>query len=122
MHGAGWRHPLGPDSTTEELDDHPVIHVAYQDAEAFARWAGKALPTEAEWEFAARDGLEDKDYAWGDELSPEGVVLANYWQGLFPYSNLMLDGWDRTSPVRTFPANGYGLYDMIGNVWEWTSD
>jgi sulfatase modifying factor 1 len=120
--GADWRHPLGPDSDLDGLDDHPVVHVAAADAEAFAKWAGKALPTEAEWEFAARGGLDDADYAWGDELAPGGTMLANYWQGLFPFANQLLDGWERTSPVRSFPANGYGLFDMIGNVWEWTAD
>ncbi|MFV0623492.1 formylglycine-generating enzyme family protein [Sphingomonas sp. ac-8] len=120
--GADWRHPLGPDSSIEGLDDHPVVHVAYADAEAFARWAGKSLPTEAEWEYAARGGLSGAEFAWGDELAPGGAMLANYWQGLFPFANQMLDGWERTSPVQTYPANGFGLYDMIGNVWEWTSD
>jgi formylglycine-generating enzyme required for sulfatase activity len=120
--GADWRHPYGSDSSLDGLDDHPVVHVAYRDAEAYARWVGKSLPTEAEWEFAARGGLDDADYAWGDELAPGGRMMANYWQGLFPCSNTLEDGWERTSPVRTYPANGYGLYDMIGNVWEWTSD
>ena len=120
--GADWRHPLGPDSSVDGLADHPVVHIAYPDAEAFAAWAGKALPTEAEWEFAARGGLMDADYAWGDALAPDGAMLANYWQGLFPFANQLLDGWERTSPVRTYPANGHGLYDMIGNVWEWTAD
>lgn len=120
--GADWRHPCGPDSSIDGLDDHPVVHVACADAEAYARWAGKALPTEAEWEFAARGGLEDADYAWGDELAPDGRMMANYWQGLFPYANTLDDGWERTSPIRSFPPNGYGLHDMIGNVWEWTSD
>ncbi|WP_347304104.1 formylglycine-generating enzyme family protein [Croceibacterium sp. TMG7-5b_MA50] len=119
--GADWRHPLGPDSTIDGLGDHPVVHVSYEDAVAFATWAGKRLPTEAEWEFAARGGA-DTDYAWGDELAPGGAMLANYWQGLFPFSNQQLDGYERTSPVGTYPANGYGLFDMIGNVWEWTSD
>jgi formylglycine-generating enzyme required for sulfatase activity len=120
--GADWRHPHGPDSTLDELWDHPVVHLVFEDAEAYARWAGKTLPTEAEWEFAARGGLDGADYAWGDELTPGGVHLANTWQGMFPYSNLLDDGWERTSPVRSYPANGYGLYDMIGNVWEWTTD
>ncbi|WP_082474565.1 formylglycine-generating enzyme family protein [Sphingomonas sp. Leaf343] len=119
--GADWRHPLGPESSLEGLGDHPVVHIAYRDAEAYATWAGKALPTEAEWEFAARGG-STTEYAWGDELNPGGAMMANYWQGMFPFANQMLDGWERTSPVQTFPANGYGLYDMIGNVWEWTSD
>lgn len=120
--GACWKHPLGPDSDLAGLDDHPVVHIAHADAEAYAKWAGKALPTEAEYEFAARGGLDGKDYAWGDELAPDGQMLANYWQGLFPFANQCLDGWERTSPVRTFPANGYGLYDLIGNTWEWTAD
>ncbi len=120
--GADWRHPLGEGSSLDGLDDHPVVHVAYADAEAFAVWSGKSLPTEAEWEYAARGGLENADYAWGDELAPGGAMMANYWQGLFPFANQMLDGYERTSPVRYYPANGYGLFDMIGNVWEWTAD
>jgi formylglycine-generating enzyme required for sulfatase activity len=119
--GASWREPLGPGSSIEGIEDHPVVHVAYADAEAYAAWAGKSLPTEAEWEFAAKGGLE-ADYAWGDELAPDGAMLANYWQGEFPRENLLLDGWLRTSPVRSYPANGFGLHDMIGNVWEWTRD
>ncbi len=121
-YGASWRHPLGPDSDLTGLDDHPVVHVTATDAEAYARWAGKALPTEAEWEYAARGGIDGAEYAWGDELAPDGAMLANYWQGLFPFANQMLDGWERTSPVGTYPANGHGLYDMVGNVWEWTAD
>jgi sulfatase modifying factor 1 len=120
--GADWRHPLGPDSAIDGIEDHPVVHIAYADAEAYASWAGKALPTEAEWEFAARGGLEGLEYAWGDELAPGGAMLANYWQGQFPFANQLLDGWERTSPVRSYPPNGYELSDMIGNVWEWTSD
>jgi len=120
--GADWRHPLGPDSTLDDLWDHPVVHVSWQDAAAYAQWAGKQLPTEAEHEYAARGGLEGADFAWGDELAPEGRMMANYWQGLFPFSNTRLDGWERTSAVGSFPANGHGLYDMIGNVWEWTQD
>jgi formylglycine-generating enzyme len=122
--GADWRHPLGPDSDVQALGlwDHPVVHVAYADAEAYAKWAGKDLPTEAEFEFAAWGGLEGKDYAWGDELAPGGAMMANYWQGLFPFANQLLDGWERTSPVGSYPANGYGLVDMIGNTWEWTRD
>jgi len=120
--GANWRHPLGPDSSIAGIGDHPVVHVSASDAEAYAKWAGKALPTEAEHEFAARGGLEGCEYAWGDELAPGGAMLANYWQGRFPYANTEEDGWLRTSPVRSYPANGYGLYDMVGNVWEWTSD
>ena len=120
--GTDWRHPWGPDSSIAGLEDHPVVHVAYADAEAFARWAGKRLPTEAEWEFAARGGLDRRSFAWGDELAPSGVMLANYWQGAFPAHNTLADGFERTSPVGYYAANGYGLYDMIGNVWEWTSD
>ena len=120
--GACWKHPLGPGSSIEGIEDHPVVHVAYADAEAYAKWAGKDLPTEAEFEYAARGGLEGKEFAWGDELSPGGVMMANTWQGLFPFANQLLDGWERTSPVRSFPPNGFGLYDMIGNTWEWTRD
>jgi formylglycine-generating enzyme required for sulfatase activity len=120
--GASWQYPLGEGSSIEELDDHPVVHVSYADAEAYAAWAGKTLPTEAEWEYAARGGLDDADYAWGNEVAPGGAMLANYWQGLFPFANQLLDGWERTSPTGTYPANGYGLVDIIGNVWEWTSD
>jgi formylglycine-generating enzyme len=120
--GACWRHPLGEGSSLEGLEDHPVVHVSYEDAAAYAVWAGKSLPTEAEWEYAARGGVDGADYTWGDELAPGGAMLANYWQGLFPFANQMLDGWERTSPVGSYPANGYGLVDMIGNVWEWTSD
>jgi formylglycine-generating enzyme required for sulfatase activity len=104
------------------LLDHPVVHVAYADAEAYARWAGKELPSEAEWELAARGGLDRQPYAWGTELAPGGRMMANYWQGTFPHENRLDDGYERTSPVRTFPPNGHGLHDMIGNVWEWTSD
>ncbi|MCW2364596.1 formylglycine-generating enzyme required for sulfatase activity [Sphingobium sp. B7D2B] len=120
--GTDWQHPHGPDRALDGLWDHPVVHIAYEDAQAYADWAGKALPTEAEWEYAARGGSEGLDYAWGDELAPDGRVLANYWQGEFPYQNLMTDGYLRTSPVGTYPPNDYGLFDMIGNVWEWTVD
>jgi formylglycine-generating enzyme len=120
--GADWRRPLGPDSSIAGLGEHPVVHVAYEDAAAFAAWAGKSLPTEAEWEYAARGGLDGADYAWGAELAPGGRMLANYWQGEFPWRNLALDGFERTSPVGSFPANGFGLHDMIGNTWEWTAD
>ena len=120
--GTSWRRPLGPGSSLESLARHPVVHVAYEDAEAYARWAGKELPTEAEWEFAARGGLDGKKYAWGDEHSPGGQIMANSWQGEFPWQNLLHDGYEGTSPVGSFPPNGYGLYDMAGNVWEWTCD
>jgi sulfatase modifying factor 1 len=120
--GADWRRPLGPGSDIRRKMDHPVVHIVAEDAEAYAAWAGKSLPTEAEWEYAARGGLEGRKYAWGDELHPGGRVMAKTWQGLFPYKNDARPGHERTSPVRGFPPNGYGLYDMIGNVWEWTSD
>jgi formylglycine-generating enzyme required for sulfatase activity len=120
--GTSWRHPLGPRSSLEGIEQHPVVHVAYEDAEAYARWAGKALPTEAEWEFAARGGLDGKKFTWGDDDFPDGKALANNWQGEFPWQNLCVDGYEGTSPVGTFPPNGYGLYDMAGNVWEWTCD
>ena len=120
--GADWRHPTGPASTLDGLDDHPVVHVAYADAAAYALWAGKELPTEAEWERAARGGLDGAEFAWGDELMPGGQSMANTWQGAFPWRNELVDGWLRTSPVASFPPNGYGLVDMIGNVWEWTTD
>jgi sulfatase modifying factor 1 len=119
--GADWHRPYGPHKSSSGLD-HPVVHVAYRDAEAYAQWAGKDLPTEAEWEFAARGGLDGAEFAWGEELMPGGKHMANIWHGNFPHENLAPHGYDRTSPVMAFPPNGYGLYDMIGNVWEWTSD
>jgi sulfatase modifying factor 1 len=119
---ANWRRPYGPGRSIPEFGDHPVVHVAYRDAEAYAAWAGKQLPTEAEWEYAARGGFEGAEFAWGDELTPGGRHMANIWQGLFPHENLAADGYPRTSPVMAFPPNGYGLFDMIGNVWEWTAD
>jgi formylglycine-generating enzyme required for sulfatase activity len=122
IQGADWRHPTGPDSGLDGLDQHPVVHVTFDDAEAYARWAGKSLPTEAEWECAARGGLDGAPYAWGDEFLPGDRHLANTWQGEFPWQNTVRDGYERTSPVGAFPPNGYGLSDMIGNVWEWTSD
>jgi formylglycine-generating enzyme len=122
LRGAYWRAPYGPGSSIDGLDQNPCVHVAFSDAEAFAAWEGKALPTEAEWEFAARGGLQDAAYAWGDEFLPGGRHLANTWQGEFPWQNLVTDGFEGTSPVGTFPPNGYGLHDMIGNVWEWTTD
>jgi formylglycine-generating enzyme required for sulfatase activity len=120
--GANWKRPTGPRSSISGLDNHPVVHVAYRDALAYARWAGKDLPTEAEWEFAARGGLDGAEFAWGDELTPDGKQMANTWQGVFPHQNLKQDGYEGTSPVTAFPPNGYGVYDMIGNVWEWTAD
>ena len=120
--GADWRRPYGPRSSISGMDDHPVVHVAYGDAEAYARWAGKELPTEAEWEFAARGGLDGAEYSWGDELTPGGKQMANIWQGAFPHQNLAEDRFERTSPVGSFPPNAYGIHDMIGNVWEWTTD
>lgn len=120
--GAQWRHPSGPDSSLAGLDDHPVVHVAWRDVAAYAMWAGAELPTEAEWELAARGGLDDAEFAWGDEFMPGGKVMANTWQGRFPFENTAEDGWVRTSPVGSYPPNGYGLYDMIGNTWEWTRD
>ena len=122
MKAADWRHPYGPGSDLSGLDDHPVVHVAFADTQAYAQWVGKDVPTEAEWEFAARGGLEDAEFAWGDELTPDGKQMANTWQGNFPVENLEADGFARTSPVTAFPANGYGAHDMIGNVWEWTTD
>jgi formylglycine-generating enzyme required for sulfatase activity len=120
--GASWRHPEGPGSSIRGRELHPVVHIAYADAEAYAEWAGKSLPTEREWERAARGGLEGREFAWGDSLHPNGQAMANTWQGPFPHHNSLADGWLRTSPVGTYPANAYGLVDMIGNVWEWTSD
>ena len=120
--GANWRRPYGPRSSISGLDNHPVVHIAYRDAEAYARWAGKELPTEAEWEYAARGGLDGAEFAWGDELMPAGRHMANTWQGEFPHGNVAADGYTRTSPVEAFPPNAYGLFDMIGNVWEWTKD
>jgi formylglycine-generating enzyme len=120
--GATWEHPYGLGSSIRGLDDHPVVHVTFADAEAYARWANKELPTEAEWEFAARSGLDNAEFAWGDQFIPGGRYLANTWQGTFPCENLKSDGYERTSPVTAFPPNAYGLYDMIGNVWEWTTD
>jgi sulfatase modifying factor 1 len=122
MRGADWRHPYGPKSSINVLDNYPVVHVSYEDAAAYAKWAGKELPTEAEWEFAARGGLDGAEFAWGNALTPGGAHMANTWQGNFPNQNSCDDGFDRTSPVTSFPPNGYGVYDMIGNVWEWTTD
>lgn len=118
--GANWKHPEGPDNSIDGKDTHPVVHVAYEDALAYAKWAGKRLPTEAEWEFAARGGLEGKVNVWGNE--PVDAKRCNIWQGRFPDSNTAEDGFARSSPVKSFPPNGYGLYDMAGNAWEWCSD
>jgi formylglycine-generating enzyme required for sulfatase activity len=120
--GADWRHPQGPASSVRSKPDHPVVHIAWADAAAYASWAGKVIPTEAEWELAARGGLDGAEYAWGQELTPGGRWMANTWQGEFPVHDSGEDGYQGTSPVGVYPANGYGLYDMIGNVWEWTSD
>ena len=120
--GAQWRHPTGPGSDLKGKENHPVVHIAYDDAVAFCRWAGKRLPTEAEFEFAARAGLEKKLYVWGNEFRPEGKWMANTFQGHFPDRNTSEDGFSATAPVATYPANGYGLFDMAGNVWEWNSD
>ncbi|UCD74155.1 MAG: formylglycine-generating enzyme family protein [Phycisphaerales bacterium] len=122
MHGADWRHPEGPGSSIEGRDDHPVVHVSWQDAVAYCRWARKRLPTEAEWERAARFGHDGHRYIWGDELTPDGRHMANIWQGTFPHRNTGNDGYPRAAPVKSFPPTELGLYDMAGNVWEWTAD
>jgi formylglycine-generating enzyme len=119
---ACWRHPGGPGTDLRGRDRHPVTHMAHEDAAAYAEWAGKALPTEAEWEYMARGGLDGATFAWGDEERPGGTLMANTWQGEFPWQNLKAAGYEGTSPVGSFPPNGYGLYDVTGNVWEWTDD
>jgi len=118
--GADWRHPLGPADSLQGREAHPVVHIGYEDALAYASWMGGTLLTEAEWEHAARGGLSGAIYPWGDELMPGGRIVANTWHGQFPYQNLSAPGMDRTTPVRRYPPNGYGLFDVVGNVWEWT--
>ncbi|MCY1203696.1 Hercynine oxygenase [compost metagenome] len=120
--GADWRHPSGPGSSIAGKDNHPVVHIAYEDARAYADWLGRSLPTEAQWEYAARGGLDGAAYAWGNVPRPNGREMANTWQGRFPQFNSKADGHAGTAPVGCFPANGYGLYDTIGNIWEWTAD
>ena len=122
VRGASWRHPQGEGSSIEGQPDFPVVHVAWEDVDAYARWAGKRVPTEAEWEWAARGGLESKLYVWGDEFRPAGDILANSFQGSFPHHDTAEDGYTRANPVRAFLPNGYGLFGMAGNVWEWTAD
>ncbi len=119
--GASWKHPEGRGSTIEHRMDDPVVHIAFEDAQAYAAWAGKRLPTEAEWEYAARGGLVGKQYEWGDEFTPNGKHMANTWQGEFPFENRSEDGFAVIAPVKSYPPNGYGLHDMTGNVWEWTT-
>jgi formylglycine-generating enzyme len=122
VYGADWRHPTGPASSFENMLDHPVVHVSWNDIQAYCRWAGKRLPTEAEWEYAARGGLDGKAFPWGDELEPDGDHLMNVWQGSFPDNNSVADDYYGTAPVDAYPANGFGLHNVTGNVWEWTAD
>lgn len=122
VEGADWRHPHGPQSSLAGMMDHPAVHVSWNDAQAYCSWAGKRLPTEAEWEYAARGGLEQARFPWGDVLTPDGVHMCNIWQGTFPSKNTLEDGFLGTAPVGTYPANGFGLHDVAGNVWEWCGD
>jgi len=122
VEGSNWCHPEGPHSDVAGRDDHPVIHINWDEAQAYARWVGGRLPSEAEWEKAGRGGLDQARYPWGDELEPEGEHRCNIWQGIFPSENTADDGWIGPSPVRSFPPNGYGLFDVAGNTWEWTAD
>lgn len=122
VEGATWDHPEGPDSTIENRMDHPVIHMSWNDAQVYCKWSGKRLPTEAEWEFAARGGLEQNRYPWGNELTPESIHQCNVFQGVFPHTNTAEDGFISTAPVKAFTPNGYGLYNVAGNVWEWCHD
>ncbi len=122
VHGADWRHPHGPDSSIDEIMDHPVVHVNFEDVQAYCRWAGKRLPTEAEWEYAARGGRAGESYPWGNERNPDGKWMTNIWQGVFPVERRIEDGFKHTAPAKSFEPNGYGLYNMSGNVWEWVSD
>ncbi|MEV0712182.1 formylglycine-generating enzyme family protein [Nocardia aurea] len=120
--GADWRHPQGPGTSIRKRPDHPVVHIAWDDVVAYAEWAGKEVPTEAEWEYACRGGLDGAEFAWGDEFAPGNTLMANTWHGEFPHHNTRVDRFEGTSPVGSFPPNGYGLVDMVGNVWEWTQD
>lgn len=122
INGINWKHPNGTNSSIEDKLNYPVVYIAYEDAEAYAKWAGKRLPTEAEWEYAAQAGISGSQFVWGEELTPQGNYLANFFQGDFPFNNTAKDGFIGAGPVRSYPKNAYGLYDMIGNVWEWTSD
>ncbi|MGE4607596.1 MAG: formylglycine-generating enzyme family protein [Myxococcota bacterium] len=122
VHGASWDHPAGPQSNLDALGDHPAVHISWRDATSYAEWMGKRLPSEAEWEYAARGGLEQKTYPWGDELTPDGEHRCNIWQGIFPSDNHACDGFYATAPVDHYAPNGHGLYNTTGNVWEWCAD